>query len=382
MAVDSKDFLEAHLHGKRFEGGNIPALVLRDLTLLQEVVIEVAKVCYLQDHSERKRLPKGFMHNIELNFRPPEEGSAKAKMDLVFTPSEVKLDFTDIDIPYKEYAERAAEVTLDILDLNNRPEIISNLSQGCFWRLRQIGQSINADEWFEFRTSKRSEPISLNRDKYNRLVQSFPKSDTVIQETMLRGSIPEADQMKRTFEISLTDGKKIAGIPFEAHHRNVVLDSFNGYDRNAKAVVRARAKYRHGALVGIEAIEEINPDDPLAVASQLDDLRRMRDGWLDGEGVAPSHTGLSWLSERFGQYYFEGLPRPYIYPTLEGGVQAEWTLGSREISLTVDFSSRNGEWSWVDIETGSNAEQDFDLDSPASWLSLCNELQQWVRDAE
>ena len=44
MTVDSKEFLETHLHGKRFDGGNIPALVLRDLTSLQEVVIEVCKI--------------------------------------------------------------------------------------------------------------------------------------------------------------------------------------------------------------------------------------------------------------------------------------------------------------------------------------------------
>ena len=135
MTVDSKEFVETHLHGKRFDGGHIPALVIRDLTSLQEVVIEVAKLCYLQKNPDRKRVPKGFMHNVELNFRPPEEGSAIAKMDLAFTPDETKARFADTAIPYREYAEQAIEVTLDILDLSKNDEILKHLSQECFGRL-------------------------------------------------------------------------------------------------------------------------------------------------------------------------------------------------------------------------------------------------------
>ena len=72
------------------------------------------------------------------------------------------------------------------------------------------------------------------------------------------------------------------------------------------------------------------------VPAQLSELREMEDGWLDGEGVAPGHelAGLavqpdSTVATR------NDLPLPHVYPTVEGGVQAEWSISHHEISLSV-----------------------------------------------
>ena len=56
---------------------------------------------------------------------------------------------------------------------------------------------------------------------------------------------------------------------------------------------------------------------PLDIPAQLDDFRHMQDGWLEGEGLAPSHDGLDWLTATFTQRYQTELPLPYIYPTPE-----------------------------------------------------------------
>ena len=49
------------------------------------------------------------------------------------------------------------------------------------------------------------------------------------------------------------------------------------------------------------------------------------------------------------------LPLPRIYPTPEGGVQMEWTLGRIDISLEIDLGDHTGYWHWFDIN-------DFDRD--------------------
>ena len=70
----------------------------------------------------------------------------------------------------------------------------------------------------------------------------------------------------------------------------------------------------------------------LDVSAQLDKLRDMKQGWLDGEGAPPSHSGLDWLSNAFKMYYPDGAGIPYTYPTPNGGVQMEWSINKREIS--------------------------------------------------
>ena len=63
--------------------------------------------------------------------------------------------------------------------------------------------------------------------------------------------------------------------------------------------------------------------EPLHVGAQLDDLRLLQDGWLDGDGKAPYSDGLDWLHEAFECKFPLEAPVPHIYPTENGGVQPE-----------------------------------------------------------
>ncbi len=69
--------------------------------------------------------------------------------------------------------------------------------------------------------------------------------------------------------------------------------------------------------------KHITASDRLNVPAQIDKLRDMQPGWLDGEGSAPSHSGLDWLSGIFSRYYPKNATLPYVYPTPEGGVDME-----------------------------------------------------------
>src|SRR5262245_5876784 len=84
--------------------------------------------------------------------------------------------------------------------------------------------------------------------------------------------------------------------------------------------------------------------DPLAVRARLTEFKSLRAGWLDGVGVAPSLDGLDWLAGAFDRNWLNDLPRPYLYPTAEGGVRAEWPLPPHELSLDIDLSARTGGW--------------------------------------
>ena len=49
-------------------------------------------------------------------------------------------------------------------------------------------------------------------------------------------------------------------------------------------------------------------------AARLDEFRNMRNGWLEGEGSAPSHAGMDRLADSFDRYSPDETPLPYTYP--------------------------------------------------------------------
>ncbi len=112
-----------------------------------------------------------------------------------------------------------------------------------------------------------------------------------------------------------------------------------------------------------------------AVSTRLNELRLLSDSWLDGKGLAPSSGGLDWLTKSFEASYPYDLPPPFVYPTAEGGVQLEWTLGEHELSLEVDLSSHQAEWHCLDLKTQQDCHRILNLDNADGWAWLVTELR-------
>lgn len=112
------------------------------------------------------------------------------------------------------------------------------------------------------------------------------------------------------------------------------------------------------------------------IATRFGELKALRDGWLDGDGKAPSHEGLDWLAGIIRSLYSDNLPPPYVYPTPEGGVQLEWSLDGREISLEVDLGSKTGEWHSFDLSTKDEELKRFDLATATGWSEIVRRLRQ------
>ena len=125
-------------------------------------------------------------------------------------------------------------------------------------------------------------------------------------------------------------------------------------------------------------------DDQMDVCERLESLKSLEDGWASGTQLArqwdaayskaPDSEGLDWLAAQFTQFYPDTLPRPYIYPTPEGGVQIEWPLGEQEASLEIDLRTHSAEWQCLDFGTSATVDRTLGLDTPASWKWLTEQL--------
>ncbi len=243
---------------------------------------------------------------------------------------------------------------------------------GCFNRM---GRSLRDAEFIEFVPSQRSTPVRLTRETRRRLVLASSVAE-ITEEVRLRGWIPAADQDKRTFEFQPINGHKVFAVPIPEQHLDTVVEAFSGYSNNTRVLLQGVGRYnRQNHLVGVESVEQLSLLDPLDVPARLDEFRAMTIGWLEGQGVPPSNTGLDWLAATFERRFPDEAPLPHVYPTPEGGVQMEWSLGSNAITLEVDLHSHHAEWLWFNRHSDAEHEEQLNLDEADAWEWLVTEIR-------
>ena len=70
---------------------------------------------------------------------------------------------------------------------------------------------------------------------------------------------------------------------------------------------------------------------------RISELATLKDGWYDGDGIAFDPQSLSRLRSVIDEMLTaHDIPAPYLYPTPQGEINAEWTLGDWEVEITFD----------------------------------------------
>ena len=371
------EFLRPRLIGPRFEDGKIPLEMLSDLSVLREMVIEVAKWQYLKDNPNRTRSPKRFADSIALTLSSVEKGSVIPVIDVEFHTTRVlgAPELPGMPGSFDRYFEEARDAIIDaIAEAEGDGSTPSGLPDKCFEYFDRIGRWLSEDESVEFVSPVSPKQARLTKESRRRLVLAS-QIEELTEEVRLRGSIPEADQDRMSFELLLQEGRKIPAT-MDERDLDVVLEVFNDYNNSRKALISGIGKYnRQGRLTKLASIVNIVILDPLDVPSRLEELRNLSNGWLDGEGIAPPAKFLDWLSQRFELIYPDELPLPHMYPTPEGGIQAEWSLPDCEASLEINPNNKVGEWHVLDRDTDEDALASLDLGDDKGWMELIDRIR-------
>lgn len=369
--MNTQEYLRPRLVGRRFENHSIPLDILRDLAVLEEMVGEVAKWKFREANPNRRRTPRGFSKKITITLTGVEEGSAIPVLALMFAgffPPGVHV--------YYEEARDAIIAAIRAADSQMPPS--AYLPEKALAYFDRFGRSLRDGEAIEFVTDAVEPPARLTKEVRRRLLLASKEVKEVTEEIELRGMIHAANQETMTFQITLADGSKISG-PIATPHFDNIIEVFRGYKQRAKIHVQGVGRFnRNQRLQGIESIEHTTILDPQDISARFEELKLLRDGWLDGVGLAPSPDGLDWLAGVMAEKYPDILPLPYSYPVAEGGIQFEWPLITHEPSLEIDLNGKTGEWHDLDFETGKEEEKRLDLSEEKDWAWLIGQLTELV----
>lgn len=361
------DFLKPRFNGKRFTDHSLPLDVLKDLAALNDLIAETAKWLYLKENQGRKRIPKGFLEDVSLKLADIEEGSAIPKIVMIISMSSAALFPT----ASQEYFEKAREAVISAVDAaEHRGDITEHLPENLLGFFDQLGRSLEEGECIEFAPERPVRPARLNRESRRTLILASSKIQNYTEETTVSALIPEANQEKNTFTLLLANGQHVPA-RFDPINGDKIVEAFTAFKGGQKVRVRGVGVFaRSGKLIELESSESVLLLDPLDVSTRLEELSTLRDGWLDGEGIAPAPGGLERFENAFEMYFDESLPLPRLFPTAKGGIQAEWSNGNHEISLEIDLMTMRADYQALDTVTLESDEHEMDLSSEGGWKAL------------
>ena len=202
----------------------------------------------------------------------------------------------------------------------------------------------------------------------------------------IRGEVTELDRDGMTFKMRPIYGHNKVSGPVPDQYCDAFLKAFKGDKDDARVLIEGVVKHNsQGSLLALDSVERVTLLHPLDFHACLDEFRNMQDGWLEGDGKAPPHSGLDWLSEAFRRGYPDDIPLPYTYPTFEGGVQCEWAIGQFRFQIEIDLDARKAEWLWYDRK--ANFLEDYEdkilnLDDPGAWAWMAARIRETLERAE
>lgn len=336
----------------------------------------IAKQRYLEDHPNKQRAPKGFRDGAFLRLTGVESGSAIAVINLIADDSQYGLPKFSEDT--SSYFKVARDEIVDAIASAAVGKNI-NLAPEFLWHFDRIGKNLREEEFIDFGKSNEEDQAILNKETRKKLVIAS-RSNEITEPVWIRAYVPAMDQKGMTIRLKLISGKMISANLREQHYSSI-LESFNAYRSSGKVLIGGSGKYDYrGNLKKIDSIDEVIALDDLDVPSQIEELKSLKAGWMNGEGEAYGSGELDWLADCFDRLYPDGFPLPYVFPNVDGEVIAEWSFPPTEISLSVDLGNQKGEFHALNVRNDAEEREIYDLYDARTWIEISQKIAYYANE--
>lgn len=351
-----KPFAKLRFAGGRFDSHAIPLEVLPDLAAYRKLIVAVAKTLYKKHRGARVRVPKGFEDSFHIGLSKVEGGnSAVAELPRISYPrnngnsrysiASNQANFIDYEFPEFDEAREYIDAVIGAVSASG--EVPENFPVELAKIFNSFGQNLRDDEFIEMGYGG-STSVIYNKKIRREIVLSREATyeDSLDAEFTLNGGTLNS----LAVHVLGIDGDPYSFFPSspEDFHKayarasqKVRLTGTGVFDKNDRLKKILDAEIDYGDKGASQPFDE-----------RLDEIAKTEPGWYSEANPAPSHLAIDamrrFLWSMIEHELSHRITLPYLYPSPDGGVVAEWTTGSVETSAEVDFHGRGMSISSVD----------------------------------
>lgn len=356
--MNTEILLEPRFTGERFRANTLPLSLLRDLEALQGIILEIAKDEFRLANPSRRRIPRGFSEGLTLHLVGSREGSYVAQIGMVID-SDVLPGFD----PRTQAARSARDRFIDAIAhaRDSSQDLSPPLPAGVWPYVEKFGRGLHDGEAIDL-VRREGSTVQFTKELRRRLLLTRPGVQMLTDEVELVVKLGDVRPKEHSITIELVDGRSIAATVTDQQLEelsDVRVGEFGLSWLRASGIGSFDRSQQLQRVDEVTAIELLDPMDPRV---QLEKLKVLRDGWFDGDGSPVSLDLLVRVGTWFDQHLSEDTPLPRLYPTPEGGVEAEWLIGRLDVSIEFDEAAGIVEWHAMDLDTGKADEKTIDFD--------------------
>lgn len=364
--MNTEILLEPRFTGERFRANTLPLSLLRDLEALQGIILEIAKDEFRLANPSRRRIPRGFSEGLTLHLVGSREGSYVAQIGMVID-SDVLPGFD----PRTQAARSARDRFVDAIAhaQDSSQDLSPPLPAGVWPYVEKFGRGLHDGEAIDL-VRREGSTVQFTKELRRRLLLTRPGVDMLTDEVDLVVKLGDVRPKEHSITIELVDGRSIAATVTDQQLEelsDVRVGEFGLSWLRASGIGSFDRSQQLQRVDEVTVIELLDPMDPRV---QLEKLKVLRDGWLDGDGSPLSLDLLAWVGTWFDEHLNEDTPLPRLYPTPEGGVEAEWLIGRLDVSIEFDEAAEVVEWHAMDLDTGKADEKTINFDDTEALAEL------------
>jgi len=364
--MDERRTFRLRYVGARFEGARMPLDVLPDLPAFRDLLVAYVKAGWREAHTDRERLPKGFVRGLKFDLVGIENGSAvpaikwdsdNAQLQLPEFRDEIEVLVSEAFAKLVRLVDGAASQTST--DSLNSEEIRA---------LNRFGSGLQSDERIEFVDQKDTAGNVIYLDAYRRkqLLTRGRNSYEVRFDSVgkLLGSGVDEMDLNGHIEISTTEHGTLR-LPISPERVKDEFDGKIGADVQFRLMIELDKSDR---FMHVADVLEIDLIDAKVVADlercrgRIDALSSLADGWHDGAGKAPTQASVASAHRLLARN--PGLAASYsIFPTDDGGLLFEFMHGDWDYAIKI---GPDGQAEIYGVESGGEGEMEtgiLDVDS-------------------
>lgn len=353
--MPTREFVRLTFQGGRFDGGNgMPVEALSELAAYADAIRDVARALFKERNPSRVRVSRGFADKLQLRISRIEPGSQIPVLERVRPADE--LDLKDQRDEYDDARDIIAECIEAVASGQPIPQRFPSASLKKFGA---FGQGLETGERILV-------PLASNRTTtYDRSVRTeilMRTGKRYTERSTFIGHVTRLDSQRGTVDIRVSNGGPTLTATYDDYWEVLHQAQDSPPEEGRQVRIDAEAQYTaDGVAERLLLIHDVTMLDTWEWADErLAELGAIERGWLgDDDGEAIDDDVFANVNLFLGELAHSGARPPHLFPTPDGGIQAQWRNGSRTTSIEFEPGDHLVMHRF-DVETGEDTYDEVD----------------------